>query len=227
MLHHLWNLEIQLIPVILALLLIEIPGIIRRFKKIFYVPIYFSIFPFRELNKDLSKYLADDWFFGEGAHLSQQELDELQKKIIRTSIISMTISVVITPAIAGFASSFFLPTPSFLGLFILFVAYKLIGLVQSAITFGEHAVATKKNLLIYCIIYFVYFGCFITIFEISYDWARPYVEAGDLAGLWKEVRILVFGQIIVLGLIVALVAGVATSLITERRLRQQIRNDHQ
>ncbi|MDX6766165.1 MAG: hypothetical protein SFU85_05200 [Candidatus Methylacidiphilales bacterium] len=113
MFQNLWNLEIQLIPVIVALLFIEVPGIIRRFKKLFYVPIYFSIFPFRELNKDLSKYLADDWFFGEGASLSKKELDELQKKIVRNSIISMTISVVVTPAIAGFASSFFLPVSSF------------------------------------------------------------------------------------------------------------------
>jgi len=225
MLHDFWNLEIQLLPVVATLFLAELPGLIRRFKRLYYVPIYFSVFPFRELNRDLSRYLGDDYFHGDGPELSQEELSVLQKKIVRLSIISMTLSVVVTPALSGFISAFFLPRSSFAGFVILFIVYKLIGLIQSAMSFCEHAVGTKRNILAYGVIYLVYFGCFITIFEISYDWASPFIAAGDYLALWKEIRMLVFGKIIVLGLIVALLSGVATSLITDRKLREQLRSE--
>jgi len=40
MIDQIWQYKIQFVPVILTLLIYEIPAIIRRTRKLFYVPIY-------------------------------------------------------------------------------------------------------------------------------------------------------------------------------------------
>lgn len=225
MITRLWNLEVQLFPVVCALLLCEIPGIIRHFHRLAYVPIYFSLFPMRELNRDLSTYLGDDWFYGEGADLSDTKLESLRKRIFLISLISLAGSVILVPAIAGFLSSFFMRPSDFTGFCVLFVAYKMIGLTRAAIGFKDHAVSNKKTMTWFWLVYLVYFGCTLTVFEASYDWATPFVAKGDWSGLWKAVRGLLFLKILVLGFVVALVAAAAASVFTERRLREQIIRD--
>lgn len=225
MITKLWTLEVQFFPVVCALLLCEIPGIVRHFHRLYYVPIYFSIFPMRELNRDLSTYLGEDWFYGEGADLSDSKLESLRKRIFLTSLISLAGSVILVPAIAGFLSSFFMRPADFAGFCVLFIAYKLIGLTRAAIGFKEHAVSNKKTMTWFWLVYLVYFGCTLTVFEASYDWASPFVAKGDWAGLWKALRGLLFLKVFVLGFIVALVAAAATSAFTERKLRQQIIRD--
>jgi hypothetical protein len=55
---EIWNYKIQIIPIILGILIVEFPNWIRKLKKLYYVPIYFSIFPLRELNQELSYYVV-------------------------------------------------------------------------------------------------------------------------------------------------------------------------
>ncbi len=227
MINTLWSLEVQLFPVVCALLLCEIPGIVRHFHRLYYVPIYFSLFPMRELNRDLSTYLGDDWFYGEGVDLSDSKLEALRKRIFLTSLISLAGSVILVPAIAGFLSSFFMRPADFAGFCVLFITYKLIGLTRAAIGFKEHAVSNKKTMTWFWLVYLVYFGCTLTVFEASYDWASPFVAKGDWASLWKAVRCFLFLKVLVLGFVVALVAAAATSAFTERKLRQQIIRDRE
>ena len=80
MLNNIWELKVQLIPIILAFLIFEIPTLIQRLKKLCYVPIYFSVFPFTQLNYNLSTYLAEDY---SGEDLSDPEAEEFRKKLIR------------------------------------------------------------------------------------------------------------------------------------------------
>ncbi len=224
MLTKLWELQIQIFPVVCSLIICELPGIIRNLKKLYYVPIYFSMFPLRELNRDLSIYLGEDYFYGEGSGLSDTKLDALRKRILLTSLISLAASVIVTPAIAGFMSAFFLRSIDFAGFCILFIAYKLIGLVRAAMGFKTHAVSNAKTMTWFWLIYIVYFGCFLTVFESTYDWASPFVNTSDWIGLWKAFRGVIFLKIVVSGFIVALIGTAATSIFTDRKLRTQIRD---
>lgn len=226
-LQDLWHIKIQIIPVICTLLLCELPGIVRHLKKLYYVPIYFSVFPLRELNRDLAIYFGDDWFYGSGNALSPAELDALEKRINRTAIISTVLTVVVTPFVAGFVAAFFMPADAFAGFCLLFVLYKLAGLVHAAIGFKAHAVSNKKTMTMFWLVYLVYFGCFLTVFETAYEWASPFIGAGNWSGLWKELRSLLFIKIGVLGIIVTLVTAAATGAITDRKLRAKLRSKKQ
>lgn len=225
--NQIWDLEVQMVPVICALLLCEIPGIIQYLRRLYYVPIYFSLFPLRVLNRDLSTYLGDDWFYGVGANLTDDELESLRKKILQISIISLVGSVVIIPAFAGFFSAFFMRPSDFTGFCMLFIAYKLIGLTRAAIGFKEHAISNRKTMTWFWMVYLVYFGCTLTVFEASYEWASPFVMNGDWVGLWKAVRGVVFLKITVWGFILALVSTAAASAFTERKLRHQKSKAHE
>jgi len=55
---EIWNYKIQIIPIILGILIVEFPNWIRKLKKLYYVPIYFSILSLRELNQELSYYVV-------------------------------------------------------------------------------------------------------------------------------------------------------------------------
>jgi hypothetical protein len=107
-----WNLQIHVFPVVVVLLVCEAIAIFRHFKSLAYVPIYFSVFPFRELNRDLSLYLGDDYFTG-GDDLSPAQTESLRKRIILTGLISLTVAAVVTPAISGFVAAFVMRSSDF------------------------------------------------------------------------------------------------------------------
>jgi len=153
MLGYIWNYKVQIIPVILALAVFEIPNVIRRLKRFYYVPIYFSVFPFRELNADLSVYLGEDYFVGQGAELSEGKAEELRKRLILISVISMVVAAVLTPLVTGFIGAFFLTPDTLVQFLVVLVVYKIIGLVKSVLAFHQHAIATTRNRLFLGLIY--------------------------------------------------------------------------
>src|SRR3990172_9307093 len=114
LIEEIWHTQIQLAPVLLSIFLFELPAIIRRWKKLFYVPIYFSVFPLRELNQDLSTYLVEDEFIGLGERLSEKEAEKLRRKIILVSIVSMAIAALLTPLVVGFISAFYMDNGTFI-----------------------------------------------------------------------------------------------------------------
>ena len=86
MLEQLWQYQLQIIPVIIFLGIFESPAFIRRINKTFYVPVYFSVYPLRQINQDLSTYLGEDDFCDEGCRLDPSQAEALRRKIILTSI---------------------------------------------------------------------------------------------------------------------------------------------
>jgi hypothetical protein len=222
MINHLWNLKIQILPVVISLIICELPGITRWLKKLPYIPIYFSVFPFNILNRDLSIYLGEDYFYGDGRNLRGEDIERLRKHIINVSMVSAALSVIITPLLGGFFSAFFLPRDSFLGFCIIFIAYKLIGMTEAALDFGKHAVANKKTMTWFLLVYLIYFGLFLYVFGTTYDWTEPFVSQGDWIGLFKNIHSVLFGKYIFSVLIIAFLARFAYSAITDRELRDQL-----
>ena len=111
----------------------------------FYVPIYFSVFPLREINQDLSTYLVEDEFIGLGERLTDDQADKLRKKIIVVSIISMTIATLLTPVIVGFLSAFYMDKETFFQFIFILLSYKVILLIKSIYQFHLYAVGSIRN----------------------------------------------------------------------------------
>lgn len=222
MLGYLWNIKIQIMPVVISLIICELPAMTRWFYKLPYIPIYFTVFPFTFLNRNLSLYLGNDFPYNDIDNLTEADIELLRKRIIIISLISIPLFAIVTPFIGGFLSVFFLPQESFLGFCAIFICYKLFGMIEAAHDFGSHAVANKKTMMCFLFIYLVYFGVFLNVFGTTYDWAKPFVSTGDWIGLLKSSYFELVKNIIINALILGLLSGLAYTAITDRKLRDQI-----
>lgn len=220
MFERIWIFEIQVLPVAFALLLFELPGLIRRMKRLYYVPIYFTFFPLRELNSDLSVYLGEDFFMGAG-NLTDKQAEDLRRRIILKSMISMAIAVILTPLVTGFVGAFFLTADTLLQFIVVLVAFKLVGISRAILNFHRHAVGTTRNKIFLGVIYFFYLGVIVQMLTSAYEWTSPYVESRSWGALLSELGGLVFGKVVVQGLVVALLTAFFVSLVADRRLREQ------
>ncbi|MFG0252756.1 MAG: hypothetical protein ACF8NJ_07790 [Phycisphaerales bacterium JB038] len=214
-----WGFQIQIVPVALAVLLLEVPNWIRRRQKFFYVPLYFSVFPLRELNADLAHYLGEDYFLGlkntPGAAL------DLRRRIMFTALLSLVLSALVIPAFAGVASALFLPTtvlPQFIAVFIM---YTLIRVARAIVNFPRHAIGSRRNTALLSLIYFGYIGVAAHTIARTYGFARAYVERGEWGGLILAISHAVFSRIVVEFLLLALLTAAFTSVVMDREIRKE------
>lgn len=210
---HVWNLKVQIVPVLVALLVAEVPNVIRRRAGLPYTPIYFSVFPLRELNPDLAVYLGDDWWYGGSSEKGSQRL---RRKILVWSIVSLTISAILIPIIVGFSGAFFLTRQTLAQFLIVFVAYKSVGIVRAIREFPTHAVGTRRNKILLTVIYVAYLGVAVQIVTETYAWTTPFVNTGDWGGLAAGVGHLVFSEVIVQYLFLAVLVALFVGYLTER-----------
>jgi hypothetical protein len=221
MLETIWAFKIQVLPVLIALLIYEIPALIRRAKKLFYVPIYFSVYPLREINQDLSVYLAEDFFFGEGGELSEDQAESLRRKIIFTSVVSASFDAIVTPLVVGFVVALFLAPVLFKQFLVVLIIYKIIAITASIRNFHRHTIATRRNFGLLVLIYACYLGVVYQMLVTSYNWAYPFVLASDWAGLWSSLSGILFGKIIAQGLIFTTIVAIFAHYITDRKIREK------
>lgn len=214
-----WSYEIQVVPLALAMLLVEVPTAIRRLQKFHYVPIYFSVFPLRELNADLAHYLGEDYFLG--GEPDEDAAERLRQKITLTSVISLALSAIVIPGFAGFGSAFFLPSRLLPQFILVFLAYKAVGIIRAIIDFPNHAIGSARNISLLCVIYVGYLGVASEMIVKTHRFARQYVEAGDWTGLASSTADLVFSRVIAEFLILTIVTAFFSSAIMDRQIRRE------
>lgn len=214
-----WQYQIQVVPVLLAILLVEIPTAFRRLQKFYYVPIYFSVFPFRELNADLAHYLGEDYFMG--GEPDEDRAERLRKRILTTSVVSLMLSALVIPAFAGFGSAFFLSRHLLDEVVGVFLVIKAVGIVRAIVGFSAHAVATPRNRMLLVLVYVGYLGVASRMIVKTYDFARPFVERHNWVGLLTAATDLIFSRVIVEFLLLALISTAFTTFIMDRKLRSQ------
>ncbi|MBK5261051.1 MAG: hypothetical protein JJE17_00580 [Peptostreptococcaceae bacterium] len=218
MLERIWSFEIQIAPIILAFIIFQVPSMIHKLKKQYYVPIYFSVFPFNIINKSLSTYLVDDYL---GENMTDKQAEEYRRKVIFISAISVTISVIVIPALTGFLSTFFL-SDSTLFQFLLFLSIYLIFVtLKSILNFKHHSISSKGNTAFLSIIYFLYVGMVIYVIYISYMWAQNYTKVGDWLGLLNSSVDFIFGTIGIKGIMPIIIMGAFSHKIFDRKIRQE------
>jgi len=226
-LRTIWEFKLQILPALVILILTELPNIIRRFKRLYYIPIYFSIFPLRELNPNLAIYLGEDYFIGYGSSLNNAEVAKIKRKIVIDSAISMFISSVVIPSIVGFIIAFFLNSNLLLQSLVVVFIYKIINIIRAVWDFKEHAVASKKNIIILVFIYVAYLGVFFQLINTTYDWARPFILDENYKGLFKSLSELIFSKGLLQGLLLAALSAFFGNIITDKTIRDEnIRNQN-
>lgn len=218
---NIWNFKLQIFPILLAVVLFELPAIIRRKKKLYYVPIYFSVFPLRELNQDLSTYLVDGEYADCGEPLSTKEAEKLKKKIMLVSMVSMLVGALLTPLYVGFASAFFMDKELFIQFVSILLIYKTVLLFKSIYEFHYHLIASAKNRMFLGIIYFVYLGVVFEVLRNSFTWTLPFVKSGDWLDLLSSLSTLLFGKVVIGIFLLVLLTSYFSSLVTDRDIRKR------
>ncbi len=211
---------ILILKIVSGWLIVEVPNWIRRLKKIYYVPIYFSIFPLRELNANLSCYLGEDYFIGYGSSLDEKELKRLKQKIITTSILSMVIAAILIPSFAGFLFAFFMNKTILIYALITIGIYKVFRIILALKDFEKHAIATKKNIGLLILIYFAYLGVFVQMIRQSFFWTIKYVEEDNWLGMMNDLAELIFTKAIAQGLILAALTAIIVTQFTDKEIRK-------
>lgn len=226
MLEQIWQYKIQIVPILIFLVLFEIPAFVRRLKKTFYVPIYFSVYPFREINQDLSTYLGEDDFYDEGWRLGASKAEALRRKIILTSVVSATIDALAVPLVVGFLAAFVLDKTVFFQFVAILAIYKTITIVLSLRNSHLHILDSKWKNGLLAFVYIVYIGVIVEMLRTAYFWAMPFVSFSDWLGMLSSLSEFVFGKTLAQGLIFAFLVAVFSNFIADRKLREQnVSND--
>jgi hypothetical protein len=219
LLAELWLARVQIVPVLLALGILELPGIIQKRFRLAYVPIYFAVFPLGELNKDLSIYLGEDYWYG--GDISENEAEDLRKQILFKSILSMAIAALAIPLFTGFLTAFFLTADSLTHFIILAVLLKLSRILRSVWDFPQHANGTTRNRLLLALIYFLYLGVLVQMILLAYHWTRPFIDARNWSGLAVSLGDLLFTRVVAEAIVLSLLTAAFVALIADRNLRQK------
>ena len=218
-LSQVWLVRVQLVPVLFALGILELPGILQKRFRLAYVPIYFAVFPLGELNKDLSIYLGEDYWYG--GDITDIEAEALRKQILFKSILSMAIAALAIPLLTGFLTAFFLPSESLRHFLILAVLLKLARILRSVRDFPQHANGTARNRLLLALIYFLYVGVLVQMILLAYHWTGPFIDTGDWSGLVGSLGDLLFTRVVAQAIILSLLTAAFVALIADRNLRQK------
>jgi hypothetical protein len=221
MLEQMWQYKIQIVPVLIFLVLFELPAFIRRLKKTFYVPIYFSVYPLRQINQDLSTYLGEDDFYDEGWRLDPAQAEALRRKIIFTSVVSAAIDALAVPLAVGLVAAFLLEQSVFFQFVTVLVIYKAISIIISLRNSHLHILDSKWKNALLAIIYVAYIGIIVEMLRTSYFWALPFVSASDWTGLLSSFSAFVFGETLAQGLVFAFLVAIFSNFIADRRIREQ------
>lgn len=210
----------QLLLLVCTLIASEFPTWLRERFKWCYCPIYFSFFPFSELNRDLSIYLNDDVFYG-GEFPTDDEARILKNRILLKGLSSMGIAVIFMPLYSGVLCATLLSRPYFY-LFVGIVAfYKVARISLSIRGFREHAVATPKNLFSLCILYLFYMGVFFELLRRSYNWAVPFAQTSDWRGLFLAAHSIIFGDFIAGAVLISLLTTYLINRLTDPEMRNK------
>jgi len=221
MLELIWQYKIQIVPILVFLALFEAPAFIRRLKKTFYVPIYFSVYPFREINQDLSTYLGEDDFYDEGWRLDPSKAEALRRKIILTSIVSATIDALVVPLFVGFLAAFLLEKVVFFQFVAILATYKAITIVLSLRNSHLHILDSRWKNGLLAFVYIAYIGLIVEMLRTAYFWAVPFVVSSDWSGMLSSLSEFVFGKTLAQGLLFAFLVAIFSNFIADRKLREQ------
>ncbi|MEW7984568.1 MAG: hypothetical protein ACH255_21035 [Candidatus Thiodiazotropha sp.] len=221
MLEQIWQYKIQIVPVLIFLMLFEFPAFIRKLKKTFYVPIYFSVYPLRQINQDLSTYLGEDDFYDEGWRLDSAQAEALRRKIIFTSVVSAAIDALAVPLLVGLVAAFLLEEAVFVQFVTVLAVYKVISIILSLRNSHLHILNSKWKNTLLAIIYIAYIGIIVEMLRTSYFWAVPFVTTSDWTGMLSSFSAFVFGKTLAQGLVFAFLVAIFSNFIADRRLREQ------
>lgn len=179
-----WSFEYALLPCLMAYFIFEIPIIYRRITRRMYVPIYFAFFPFGHTDELYAQYFDEDDFWQVGPPLTEADRPNARVRIIWLSMLSLVLTVIISPFLTAFFCVYFL-TPSQFTQFLWTLTVAKSCLLCCSL-YGlryRYRVTDLVPLPYLTIIYAVYLAVILSILSKSDVWIRHELRDGGLTGL--------------------------------------------
>lgn len=166
-----WRFEYAVVPCLLAYIVFDLPIIFRRITRRLYVPIYFAFFPFGYSDELYARYFDEDDFWMVGGPYREGEVKNARNKIIWVSVLSLTLTMAISPFLAAMFSHYFLTAPQQAQFFYTLAIVKGVMLAWSLHDLRWQYSVTKVVSSNYiATIYVVYWIALLTFYDRGLAW---------------------------------------------------------
>ena len=178
---EIWRFEYAVLPCLIAYLVFDLPIIYRRLSRRAYVPIYFAFFPFGYSDELYARYLDEDHYHMVGGPFHENEIANARTKIIWISVLSLTLTMAISPFLAALFSHYFLTISQQTQFFYTLAFVKGTMLAKSLYDLRwQYQVTDVVPTGYLATIYVVYWIALLTFFDRGLDWI---VEKDNSGGL--------------------------------------------
>ena len=178
-----WNYKLSLVPVLITYLLFDLPAIARRLTGIAYIPIYFIFFPSGHSDRLYAQYFNEDWFYGDGSSMTEDEKRSLRLRIQATAILSMVFATIVAPWLCGFIAAFYLTTTQFYEFLVFLVVVKAIILIWVLIRLRSDSAAAVKSFNLICTLYAIYLVLVVRGLTKSFEWTHGNFQSKGLGAV--------------------------------------------
>lgn len=176
-----WNFQYAVIPCLVAYLIFDIPIIYRRITRKLYVPIYFAFFPFGYSDELYARYFDEDVYCEVGGAFREEEVSAARTKIIWVSILSLALTMALSPFLAAMFSHYFLTSDQQIQFFYTLAVVKAIMLALSLYDMRwQYTVTDVVPYGYIATIYIIFWVALLTFYDRSFDWI---VEKANVGGL--------------------------------------------
>lgn len=184
MLVDVWNFEYALLPCLAAYLVFDLPIIYRRLTRRLYVPVYFAFFPFGFSDELYARYFDEDHFYMVGGPYRKDQVSAARVKIIWVSVLSLALTMSVSPFSAALFSYFFLNADQQVQFFYTLGAVKFLLLTWSLYDLRWTYRVTDIVPFGYLILlYLAYWVALLTIFDRTLDWISAQHSTGGFKSL--------------------------------------------
>lgn len=179
-----WRFEYAIVPCLLAYMVFDLPIIYRRITRRLYVPIYFAFFPYGYSDELYARYFNEDEYWVVGGPLRKDEVKNARIKIIWVSVLSLALTMAISPFLAAMFSHFFLTAPQQAQFFYTLALVKGLMLAWSLYDLRWQYSVTKIVPAGYiATIYIFYWIALLTFYDRGLNWIAEQDAVGGLGAI--------------------------------------------
>jgi hypothetical protein len=206
MLESVWNSQVRILPLVLALAIFGLLHLAHRLTRFAYTPSYFAVFPLSILDYQLSVHFGE--FYG-GEYLTAQKGRRPNNSLFVKSLLSFFLTFFFIPLLIGTLVSSFLLPGEFLAFLALLLLWEGSNCLSAVLDFSSYRGSSAKIWLFFGSFYTLYLLCLFIVPRFSYRFARPFFVKGDIRGLLSSIE-----SMLVPFLISVVVIGVLGGILT-------------
>lgn len=171
-------------PCLLAYIIFDIPIIYRRVTRRLYVPIYFAFFPFGYSDELYARYFDEDSYWMVGGPFREKDVKNARNKIIWVSVLSLALTMAISPFLAAMFSHYYLTLSQQTQFFYTLAVVKGLMLAWSLYDLRWQYTVTEVVPAGYiATIYVIYWIALLTFYDRGLSWIAEQDALGGLGAI--------------------------------------------